>query len=66
MMSPPMIQESKTLVENKLAAADPGTLAVEPVTDINEKALVRKIDSRLLPALTVLYLCSFLDRSNGE
>lgn len=34
-------------------------------TSINEKALMRKIDSRLLPGVTLLYLCSFLDRSNG-
>ncbi|KAL9604001.1 MAG: hypothetical protein Q9219_000763 [cf. Caloplaca sp. 3 TL-2023] len=33
-------------------------------TDINEKALVRKLDIKLLPALTLLYLMSFLDRSN--
>jgi hypothetical protein len=33
---------------------------------INEKALLRKIDGRLLPAVGVLYLLSFLDRSNGE
>lgn len=31
---------------------------------INEKALVRKLDLRLLPTLTLLYLLSFLDRSN--
>ncbi|KAI9761920.1 MAG: hypothetical protein M4579_000703 [Chaenotheca gracillima] len=31
---------------------------------INEKALLRKLDMRLLPALTLLYLLSFLDRSN--
>ncbi|PYH48311.1 MFS transporter [Aspergillus saccharolyticus JOP 1030-1] len=31
---------------------------------INEKALLRKLDYRLLPPLTVLYLLSFLDRSN--
>jgi MFS transporter, ACS family, DAL5 transporter family protein len=30
-----------------------------------EKALVRKLDRRLLPVLTLLYLLSFLDRSNG-
>lgn len=40
-------------------------LAVEEQTEINEKALLRKIDMRVLPALTVLYLLSFLDRSNG-
>lgn len=31
---------------------------------VNERALVRKIDLRILPALTTLYLLSFLDRSN--
>lgn len=35
-------------------------------TGINEGALVRKLDFRLLPAVGVLYLLSFLDRSNGE
>ena len=34
--------------------------------DINEKALLRKIDLKLLPAVTLLYLLSFLDRSNGK
>ena len=32
---------------------------------VKDKALVRKLDLRLLPALTLLYLLSFLDRSNG-
>ncbi|OAP62100.1 hypothetical protein AYL99_04303 [Fonsecaea erecta] len=32
--------------------------------NINERALVRKLDITLLPALTTLYLLSFLDRSN--
>ncbi|KAJ4859396.1 major facilitator superfamily domain-containing protein [Trichoderma breve] len=38
------------------------------ITDIedgvNERALLRKLDWRLLPAVGVLYLLSFLDRSN--
>jgi len=34
-------------------------------TGINEKSLVRKLDWKLLPPLTLLYLLSFLDRSNG-
>ena len=34
--------------------------------DINEKALLRKLDLKLLPAVTLLYLLSFLDRSNGR
>lgn len=33
---------------------------------INEKALLRKIDAHLLPAVGILYLLSFLDRSNGR
>lgn len=33
---------------------------------VNEKALLRKLDFKLLPALTLLYLLSFLDRSNGK
>ena len=32
---------------------------------VDEKALIRKLDYKLLPALTLLYLLSFLDRSNG-
>lgn len=38
------------------------------VSDANravlERKLVRKLDARLLPILTILYLLSFLDRSN--
>ncbi|QLI74746.1 uncharacterized protein G6M90_00g107700 [Metarhizium brunneum] len=34
------------------------------IEEINEKALLRKIDAKLLPAVGVLYLLSFLDRSN--
>lgn len=30
------------------------------------KRLLRKVDVRLLPVLTMLYLMSFLDRSNSE
>ncbi|KAF9883845.1 hypothetical protein FE257_002736 [Aspergillus nanangensis] len=36
----------------------------EEHSGINEKALLRKLDMRLLPPLTILYLLSFLDRSN--
>ena len=32
---------------------------------VNETALLRKLDLRLLPAVSLLYLLSFLDRSNG-
>lgn len=36
------------------------------VGGINERGLLRKIDLHLLPAVGILYLLSFLDRSNGE
>ena len=39
---------------------------VGAIYGINEKALLRKLDFKLLPALTLLYLLSFLDRSNGR
>ncbi|KAI9368417.1 major facilitator superfamily domain-containing protein [Aspergillus egyptiacus] len=32
--------------------------------EINEKSLLRKLDYKVLPPLTILYLLSFLDRSN--
>lgn len=37
-----------------------------PVGGVNEKSLLRKLDLRLLPAVSILYLLSFLDRSNGR
>lgn len=40
-----------------------GTVSAE--VPVNEKALLRKLDLRLLPAVGILYLLSFLDRSNG-
>jgi hypothetical protein len=40
------------------------TSSVAETASINEKALLRKLDYRLLPPLTLLYLLSFLDRSN--
>jgi hypothetical protein len=36
----------------------------EPFTQLDEKKILRKMDLRLLPILTVLYLMSFLDRGN--
>ena len=33
---------------------------------ITDKAILRKLDWKLLPPLILLYLLSFLDRSNGE
>ncbi|KAL2009378.1 hypothetical protein VTN00DRAFT_7572 [Thermoascus crustaceus] len=45
--------------------ASPASSSVaEANFNINEKALLRKLDLRLLPPVTLLYLLSFLDRSN--
>ncbi|KAG5816270.1 hypothetical protein H9Q74_011220 [Fusarium xylarioides] len=37
---------------------------IDSGSQINEKALLRKLDLKLLPAVGILYLLSFLDRSN--
>lgn len=48
------------------AASNTSDSDVEILTgNVNEKSLLRKLDLRLLPAVSVLYLLSFLDRSNG-
>ena len=43
-----------------------GSNTITPDAEINEASLLRKIDAKLLPAVGILYLLSFLDRSNGE
>lgn len=40
--------------------------SLEAISGIREKSLLRKLDRKLLPAVTLLYLLSFLDRSNGN
>lgn len=42
----------------------PERLDLEDAAKVDDKALMRKIDIRLLPGVTLLYLMSFLDRSN--
>ncbi|RYN25033.1 hypothetical protein AA0116_g215 [Alternaria tenuissima] len=50
---------------NAPVASDSSDSDVEVVQGtINEKKLLRTLDLRLLPAVSVLYLLSFLDRSN--
>ena len=50
---------------NAIATAhDPDNDSLKGQTAVNERALIRKLDYKLLPALTFLYLLSFLDRSN--
>lgn len=48
---------------------DVDTVAEAGLTDFDQaevKRILRKIDLRLLPVLTALYLMSFLDRSNSQ
>ena len=37
---------------------------IDDATPLDDKALMRKVDLRLIPWLSLLYLLSFLDRSN--
>ena len=46
------------------APSEESFTSLAPLDRKQEKALLRKLDIRLLPALTLLYLLSFLDRSN--
>ena len=63
-----------TMAENRddkkaLSELQDGAGDSDPEVDlsqINEKSLLRKLDARLLPAVGILYLLSFLDRSNGR
>ena len=44
----------------------PSESSVVRYSDIEEKKLLWKLDAHLLPAVIILYLLSFLDRSNGQ
>lgn len=70
-----LISDEKLALENekeKLEVLEkpspPLTTSSSSISDgeeISEKAILRKLDYKLLPPLTLLYLLSFLDRSNG-
>lgn len=70
MSLPPAQDEKKVTLEdqgNEHSNA-PSLVSDESFTNptgINEKALLRRLDLKLLPPLTLLYLLSFLDRSNS-
>lgn len=52
--------------DNDLLASSGSASDIEVVPgSIDEKKLLRRLDLRLLPAVSILYLLSFLDRSNG-
>lgn len=64
-------EQSEKIAEAKLERPGASTSSasdVEAVSaeGVSEKSLLRKLDLRLLPAVSILYLLSFLDRSNGK
>lgn len=46
------------------AMATKDGVTAESFADVDERKILRKMDLRLLPILTILYLMSFLDRGN--
>lgn len=64
----PPFENEKEKLDILEKASPPITTSSSSISDgdgINEKAILRKLDYKLLPPLTLLYLLSFLDRSNG-
>jgi len=55
----------KMPLEAPKSASSDSNIEVVAQSDVNEKSLLRKLDLRLLPPVSILYLLSFLDRSNG-
>ena len=51
--------------EATLSPSSDSDISQDVHPSINEHTLLRKLDRTLLPAVTLLYLLSFLDRSNG-
>ena len=62
------VEENSLKSPKGLAYGGDDTLPPPPtLSAAEEKKLWRKIDMRLMPILTLMYLCSFLDRGNiGE
>ena len=61
---PKMLQDTKKMEES---SAEDVTIFYNPhvdVSDIDEAKLIRKIDWKLLPWLSLLYLLTFLDRTS--
>ncbi|KAK0614595.1 major facilitator superfamily domain-containing protein [Immersiella caudata] len=66
--APPPLLDGDAKVHVDKDKSDPASGSTSDVDDdfstVNEKSLLRKLDWRLLPAVGILYLLSFLDRSN--
>ena len=66
--TPPPLLDDDAKVHVEQDKSDPASGSTSDVDDdfsaVNERTLLRKLDWRLLPAVGILYLLSFLDRSN--
>lgn len=61
--APPSSNDGQA-AEDGIDTNSDGTLTALEYTEAEEKRVIRKVDWLLLPILTILYLLSFLDRSN--
>lgn len=59
------LQEKKPTSPSDDEVESTGSNSLASTYGVNEKKLLAKLDLNLLPAVVVLYLLSFLDRSNG-
>jgi MFS family permease len=62
----PFQGEGEGVLQNQASPTSDLSSDEELADGVNERALLRKLDLRLLPAVSILYLLSFLDRSNGR
>lgn len=58
------VGETKSPDIDSSTSSDPSSMAIECPPSINERALIRKIDFRVIPVLFLLYVAAFLDRVN--
>ncbi|KAG9122129.1 Glycoside hydrolase 2 (Mannanase, beta-galactosidase), partial [Ceratobasidium sp. 392] len=59
-----MASNNSPPLDRKPELDSPDNESLRESHDVNDRALLRKIDWHLLPILTLLYLLSFLDRAN--
>lgn len=57
--SPPMAPRDEKIADHEATAATPSAFP-----SVDEAAVLRKMDVRLIPMLSILYLLAFLDRGN--
>jgi MFS family permease len=62
--APPPLLDNDAKVHTEKDASASSSDADDDFSSVNESSLLRKLDWRLLPAVGILYLLSFLDRSN--